>query len=467
MKKWQCNVCGYVSTGSEPPHECPVCGVEADKFELVSQDEPSKSSQSKKSDISTDKKIPPLKDYLSQWSRSGYKSEEKFSLIQKLAISGRSEISPMGTRKPFPGLETILFRGSQFSPFPLNEDDAVSTKTIIGPNAKKPLELEIPFYVSHMSFGALSREAKTALAMGATAVGTATCSGEGGMLPEERKEASSYIYEIGTADFCRNEEIIKQADAVEIKFGQAAKPGMGGHLPGTKVTEEIAAIRGIKAGEDFISPNRQPGINTAEDFRKMVHHLRDITGGKPIGIKFAAGHIEEDLKFVLAAEPDFITIDCRGGATGAAPNFIRDHVCLPSIYAIRHARRYLNSVGSKVTFCITGGFRDSTDIAKAIALGADAVALASSSLIAIGCQLYRICNTGNCPVGITTQDPKLRERFSIPASKERFINFYNGTNEELQVLARINGRSNVHDLDLTDIFTISNEIAQNSDIEYA
>jgi len=199
----------------------------------------------------------------------------------------------------------------------------------------------------------------------------------------------------------------------------------------------------------------------------MVENLRSISQGRPIGIKFTAGHIEQDLEFVLAAKPDFITIDCRGGATGAAPSFIRDHVCLPPIYAIRRARRYLDKENSSVTLCVTGGFRDSTDIAKAIALGAEAVALASTSLMAIGCQQYRICNTGGCPVGIATQDPKLRARFSIHASKKRFVNFYLATKEELQTLARVNGRLNIHDLDLTDIFTISNEVAQNTDIEYA
>ncbi len=410
---------------------------------------------------------PPLGEHLSVWRRTDYELEEKFSLIHKLAQTGKSEISPMGTRKPFPNMETILFRGTQFYRFPLNEDDPVATRTTIGSSAEKPLQLEVPFYVSHMSFGALSKEAKIALAKGSSEVGTATCSGEGGMLPEEREHATRYIYEIGTASFSRDENAIGQSDAVEIKFGQAAKPGMGGHLPAEKMTQEIAAIRGLGAHEDFISPNRQPGVDSRDDLEKMVTRLRELARGRPIGIKFTAGHVEQDLEFVLAARPDFITIDCRGGATGAAPSFIRDHVCLPPIYAIRRARLYLDRVGSPVTLCVTGGFRDSTDIAKALSLGADAVALATASLIGIGCQQYRICNTGGCPVGIATQDPKLRARFSIPASTERLANFFRVTKEELQTLARVNGRSNVHDLDLTDIVTLSNEVAQHTDIEHA
>lgn len=468
--KWRCSICKYEHEGENPPSKCPVCGAYSDKFEsLDSEADSTPVSDSPDSGIKIEEEesIPSLDEYLGEWKRTDYENEEKFSLIDKLSRTGKSEISPMGTRKPFPNLETILFRGAQFYRFPLNEDDPVRTETILGPSAKHPLVLEMPFYVSHMSFGALSREAKIALAMGSSEVGTATCSGEGGMLPEEREHATRYVYEIGTASFSRDENAIKQADAVEIKFGQAAKPGMGGHLPAEKVTPEIAAIRGLKAGEDFISPNRQPGVDSIADLQNLVEQLRETSGGRPIGIKFTAGHIEEDLDFVLAARPDFITIDCRGGATGAAPTFIRDNVCLPPIYAIRRARLHLDKVNSPVTLCVTGGFRDSTDIAKALALGADAVALATASLIGIGCQQYRICNTGACPVGITTQDPKLRARFSIPASAKRLANFFRVTRDELQTLARVNGRSDVHDLDMTDIVTISNEVAQNIDIDHA
>lgn len=463
--QWKCVICGHEVAASNPPRKCPVCGASEDKFERME----TVGAGSTEELIGENERggIPPLDLYLAEYRREAYENEDKFTLIEKMAQTGRSEIAPMGTRETFQNLQTILFRGAQFCRFPLDEDVSVKTGTIIGPSARQPLELDIPFYVSHMSFGALSREAKIALAMGATDMGTATCSGEGGMLPEERAHASRYIYEVGTTQFSRAENILKQADAVEIKFGQAAKPGMGGHLPGEKVTGEIAKIRGVNPGEDIISPNRQPDVDSPEDLKRLVQSIREITDGKPVGVKFTAGHIEEDLEFVLYACPDFITIDCRGGATGAAPRFIRDHICLPSIYAIRRARKYLDDVGSAVTFCVAGGFRDSTDIAKALALGADAVALATASLIAIGCQQYRICNTGECPVGITTQNPELRRRFSIPASRQRFVNFYRTTKEELQALARVNGRDNVLDLDLSDIFTVSTAVAGNTDIDFA
>ena len=455
---YRCSICQYETDSASPPAKCPICAASQDKFiKLTPEEEDSPQADT----------APALDEYLSQWSREEYESEEKFSIIHKIAKSGVSEISPMGTRKPFPGLETILFRGSQFHRFPLDEDQPVSTTTVLGPDAEQPLTLDIPYYVSHMSFGALSKEAKIALAIGAARAGTATGSGEGGQLPEEREHGDKLIYEIGTALFSRDTKAMQQAEAVEIKFGQAAKPGMGGHLPGSKVTPEIAAIRGIAVGEDFISPNFQPDIKSPQDLAEMVSSIRETISGRPVGIKFTAGHIEEDLEFVLQAKPDFITVDCRGGATGAAPNFIRDHICLPAIYTIRRVRKYLEQTGSRVTFCVTGGFRDSTDIAKAIALGADAVALATTSLLAIGCQQYRICNTGKCPVGIATQDPELRKRFSIPASADRFTNFCKATTEELETLARVNGRRNIHDLDLDDIFTISNEISVNTDISNA
>jgi glutamate synthase domain-containing protein 2 len=318
-----------------------------------------------------------------------------------------------------------------------------------------------------MSFGALSREAKIALARGSRLAGTLICSGEGGLLPVEREEAALYIYELGTATFSHRDEAIRQADAVEIKIGQAAKPGLGGHLPKEKVTEEISQVRGIPVGHDSISPGRFTGIDKKGDLKKVAARVREVLDGKPLGIKITASHIEQDLAEALEAEPDFITIDCRGGATGAAPTFVKDNVCLPPVFALHRARTYLDKVGSKVTLCMTGGFRDSADIAKALAMGADAVALATASLIAIGCQQYRICHSGRCPVGITTQDPKLRERLDAGKSAQRLVNFYKATCEEVATFARINGRDDVHALDTTDLVTISNEISQNTRIEHA
>lgn len=396
----------------------------------------------------------------------GLNADEKVANIQKLAKSGKSENSAMSTLKAYPTLDNLVFKGAQLHKMPLNADIEVNTKTIIGATAKQPMVLDMPFYVSHMSFGALSREAKVALAKGASKVGTAMCSGEGGMLPDERKVSTKYIYELGTAAFSHIDSVIKQADAVELKIGQGVKPGLGGHLPGDKVTAEIAKIRNLKQGEASVSPGRLSGVDNLEDLKKKVAHIKEITKGKPVGIKFASGRIEEDIAFALKAEPDFITIDCRGGATGSSPKFLKDNVGIPAIFVIRRARKYLDKVNSKVTLCITGGFRGSADIAKAIALGADAVALATTSMIAIGCIQAKVCHTGTCPVGIATQNEQLRELFDEKTAVAKFENFYMGSNNELKVFARSNGVEDIHKLDLSDIVTDSTVVAEFTDIDH-
>ena len=396
----------------------------------------------------------------------GLNTDEKTASIQKLAQSGKSENSAMRTLRTFPGFETLVFKGAQLHKMPLNEDVQVNTKTIIGKTARQPLELEMPFYVSHMSFGALSREAKIALAKGSSLVGTAMCSGEGGLLPAERAASAKYIYELGTAAFSHLDSAIEQADAVEIKVGQGVKPGLGGHLPGHKVTAEIAKIRGLKPGEPSVSPGRLSGVNSLKDLQRMTAHIKEVTGGKPVGIKLAAGHIEEDLKFALQVNPDFITIDCRGGATGSSPKFLKDNVGIPPIFVIRRARKYLDKVKSKVTLCVTGGFRDSSDIAKALALGADAVALATASLISIGCIQAKVCHTGTCPAGIATQSEELRALFDEEKALRQFNNFYTASNNELKIFARTNGVDDVHKLDVSDLVTDSKVVAAFTDIEH-
>src|SRR5699024_6201744 len=301
---------------------------------------------------------------------------------------------------PMPNWDDILILGAQLDPMPLEEDAPVRTTTVIGPRAKRPLILENPVYISHMSFGALSREAKVALAKGSAMAHTAMCSGEGGILPEEMQAADKYIFEYVGNLYSVTPENLRNADAIEIKIGQGTKPGMGGHLPGEKVTEEISRIRNKPMGKDVIAPARFPGIETREDLKELVDQLRFASDGRPIGIKLAAGRIEQDLEFAVYAEPDFITIDGRGGATGSSPLFLRESSSVPAVFALYRARKYLDSIHSDISLIITGGLRVSSDFAKAIAMGADAVAVATAALIALGCQQYRICGTGMCPVGI-------------------------------------------------------------------
>ena len=248
-----------------------------------------------------------------------------------------------------------------------------------------------------MSFGALSKEAKISLAKGTSMVKTAIGSGEGGILPEERQNAYKYIFEYIPNKYSVTDENLKNSDAIEIKIGQGTKPGMGGHLPGEKVTEEIAKIRGKSVGESIMSPSRFTEINDKDDLKKLVNELREKSEGRPIGIKIAAGHIEKDLEYICYAKPDFITIDGRGGSTGSSPKFLKDATSVPTIYALHRARKYLDENNMDIDLIITGGLRISSDFAKAIAMGADAIAIGTAAMIAIACQQYRVCNTGMCP----------------------------------------------------------------------
>lgn len=293
------------------------------------------------------------------------------------------------------------------------------------------------------------------------------CSGEGGILPQEREAAYKYIFEYVPNLYSVSEENLRRADAIEIKIGQGTKPGMGGHLPGSKVTPEIAAVRGKPLGRDVISPSRFPGIDSKEDLKALVDRLREESEGRPIGIKIAAGRIEKDLEFCVYAGPDFITIDGRGGATGASPKLIRDSASVPTIYALYRARKYLDEVGADMELVITGGLRVSSDFAKALAMGADAVAIASAALIAAACQQYRICGTGMCPVGVATQDEALRRRLPMDAAAQRVANFLNVSLEEIKTFARITGHHNIHDMDVDDLCTISREISEFTNIRHA
>ena len=326
--------------------------------------------------------------------------------------------------------------------------------------------IENPVYISHMSFGAMSKETKVALAKGSALAKTAMCSGEGGILPEEMQSAYKYIFEYVPNLYSVTDENLKNADAIEIKIGQGTKPGMGGHLPGEKVTPEIAEIRNKPLGQDVISPSKFPNINTREDLKNLVSELRERSDGRPIGIKIAAGKIEKDLEYCVFAEPDFITIDGRGGATGASPAIVRDSTSVPTVFALYRARKYLDSVKSDISLVITGGLRVSSDFAKAIAMGADAVAVASAGLIAAACQQYRICGSGMCPMGMATQDEELRSRFKEEPAVLRVANFLNCSLEELRTFARITGHENLHDMSVSDLCTTSREISEFTNIPH-
>ena len=469
MSKFVCTVCGYVYEGEAAPEECPVCHQPGSKFREEASEDTIPEGEAGEKAAEPDEKTASVEADLS-YDKTYYRVDEScryMEEIHQMAVTGKTIGGSMGTKMPMPNWDDILLLGAQLNPAPLDDDAPVTTMTIIGKNAKRPMILENPVYISHMSFGALSKEIKVALAKGSAMAKTAMCSGEGGILPEEREAAYKYIFEYIPNKYSVTDENLRAADAIEIKIGQGTKPGMGGHLPGEKVTEEIAALRGKKPGEDVQSPSKFPELNSKEDLKEMVTMLRNRSDGRPIGIKIAAGRIERDLEFCVYAEPDFITIDGRGGATGSSPLFLREATTVPTVYALYRARKYLDSIHSDISLVITGGLRVSADVAKALAMGADAVAVASAALIAAACQQYRICGSGNCPVGIATQDPKLRERLKVEQSAQRVANYLNVTLAELKSFARVTGHSSVHDLSVDDLVTINREISEYTNIRHA
>ena len=466
MAKYQCSTCGYIfdeekeGKAFSAMEKCPVCAQPVTAFKEIKTGAASANEGGKEPD--GDDSLAYLPEYVK--TDSPYRCMKE---IHQMALTGESIIEAMGTAMPMPGWDDVLILGAQLDPMPLEADAPVSIKTIIGKHAKKPMVLDGPAYISHMSFGALSKEVKIALAKGTAMAGTAMCSGEGGILPEEMEAAHKYIFEYVPNKYSVTPENLRNADAIEIKIGQGTKPGMGGHLPGEKVTPEIAEIRDKPEGKDIISPSTIPDVRSKEDLKELVYQLRFASEGRPIGIKIAAGRIERDLAVCVYAEPDFITIDGRGGATGASPKIIRDATSVPTIYALHRARKYLDSVGSDIDLVMTGGFRISADIAKALAMGADAVALASAGMVAAACQQYRICGSGNCPVGVATQNPELRARLKEEAAAQRVANYFKATFAELRTFARITGHEDIHDLNVDDLCTISREISEFTDIRHA
>lgn len=466
---YKCKICSYIYDEAKEAvllselKECPLCHQGPEQFEMISEEDVTEGADSAvPEDTEGEEGLAYDKAFVRKDPSCRYMAE-----IHEMAVTGHTIHAAMGTQMAMPGWDDILLLGAQLNPPPLEDHTPVNTRTVIGKKAKKPMVLEHPVYVSHMSFGALSAEVKVALAKGSAMAKTAMCSGEGGILPEERAASYKYIFEYVPNKYSVTPENLQNADAIEIKIGQGTKPGMGGHLPGEKVTSQIAALRGKEPGKDIQSPSKFPEINSKEDLKSVVDALRAASGGRPIGIKIAAGRIEKDLEFSVFAEPDFITIDGRGGATGSSPYFLRESTSVPTVFALYRARKYLDQVGCDAQLVITGGLRVSSDFAKALAMGADAIAVATAPMIAAACQQYRICGSGGCPVGIATQDPQLRKRLKVDTAAQRIANYFNVTLEELKTFARITGHDNVHDLCVDDLVTINREISEFTNIPHA
>lgn len=402
--------------------------------------------------------------------------EPTVEFIHQLANEGLSKVghhgpmSAMGVpRKDLPSWDDVQIMVAQLARKPLMDDVPVTTELVIGPEAEKPLVLDIPLFVSDMSFGALSEEAKLALAKGAELAGTGICSGEGGMLPEEQQANSRYFYELATAKFGYSESSLEKVQAFHFKGGQAAKTGTGGHLPAVKNVGKISEVRGLPEGTSAISPPTFSDLSTPFEFKRFADRVREISGGIPIGFKLSANHIERDIAFALEASADYIILDGRGGGTGAAPLLFRDHISVPTIPALARARRYLDQQGAsgRVTLIITGGLRVPSDFIKAMALGADGIAIANSAMQSIGCIAARICHTNNCPAGIATQNPELRKRLDVEGSSKRLASFFESSVELMKVMARACGHSQLNEFSHEDIATFNKQLSHLSGIEYS
>ena len=419
------------------------------------------------------------------WSPGSYQSlhadphgvpEEPFTgWIRELAEHGlervghHGRVAAMGVpRDELPSWDEIQILTAQLHRVPLLDDADVGSELVIGPDAKRPLRLEIPLFVSDMSFGALSLEAKVALAKGAEEAGTGICSGEGGMLPEEQQENARYLYELASARFGFSLDKLAVVQALHFKCGQGAKTGTGGHLPGHKVVGRIAEVRGLPEGQPAVSPARFPDLESVADFRRVADEVREATGGIPIGFKLSAQHVERDVAAAVEASADYVILDGRGGGTGAAPLLFLNNISVPTIPAIARARRALDRLGRPgVTLVATGGLRVPSDFVKAMALGADGVALSNAAIQAIGCLGMRACHTNNCPVGIATQKEHLRARLPVDLAAKRLARFLRSATELMRVLARACGHAHLRGFTLDDLSTWKREMHELSGVPYA
>ncbi|MDA4113005.1 MAG: FMN-binding glutamate synthase family protein [Thaumarchaeota archaeon] len=405
------------------------------------------------------------------------RNERIFEDVQVKAELGRYRIRGFSTFQRLVHFDDVVFLPPAFGG--ATKLDQVSTKTILGTRfARDPMKLETPVYITGMSYGALSKSAKTALAKGAAKAGTASCTGDGGMLPEERGFASIMIYQLNASRYGVSPRDLVQGDAIEVVVGQGAKPATGGLLMGQKVSEIIAEKRDLPAGIDQRSPTRHPEWMGPDDLGIFVEMLREVTDWRvPIQLKIPACRVKDDVKLAAKAGADGVVIDGMQAGTGASSEVLLDHSGIPTLPAIVLAREALEELGlrGKVYLVASGGIRNGVDAAKAIALGADAVAIGQAAIIALNCnrELPGItdfekevgvkagyctkCHTGKCPVGITTQNPELERRLVVDEASERVANFLNSMTQEMRTITRAFGRRSVQELVPGDLAALNLE----------
>ena len=402
--------------------------------------------------------------------------------IHMKAELGRYRMRGGGIFKKIPHWDDLVFLPGTLTRFVIEGyREKCETKTVLGSRfAKKPLELDIPIYITGMSFGALSLEAKMALAKGASMAGTATCSGEGGMIPPERDLSTKWYYQVIQSRYGFNPHHLMLADAVEFFIGQGCKVGMGGHLMGQKVTEQVAEMRSLPPGIDQRSPARHPDWMGPDDLSLKVQEVREATDYQvPIQLKLGASRVYDDVRMAAKCGPDVIYLDGAEGGTGAGPHIGTEETGIPLMAAIPEARRALEDVGlaDEIDLVVAGGIRNGADVAKCIALGATAVAIGTAALMALGSnkeipgvtdymgatgapasKFYHM-HTGNDPAGITTQDPELRKRLDVDEGAMRVYNFLHALTLEAQMLARACGKTNIHSLEPEDLAALTTESA--------
>jgi glutamate synthase domain-containing protein 2 len=411
-------------------------------------------------------------------SHSATYSPEVIEDIQTKAELGRYRIRGWGTYRRLPNFDDLTFVTCGLSRVPLEGyREKCTTETVLGKRyAKKPLVLSTPITITGMSYGALSRNAKVALGRAATRVGISTCTGDGGMLPAEREASHLLVYQVLPSRYGFDPDHLRMADALEIVVGQGAKPGTGGILLGHKVSEEIANMRDLPPGVDQRSAVRHPDWMGADDLIIKIEELREVTDWQvPIYVKVGAARVTDDVKLAAKIGADVIVVDGMEAGTGASPVIQLDHTGIPTMAALVEAVEALRDIGleNEVQIVVSGGIRGGADAAKALALGADAVAIGTPALIALNCNkpIYvedyealgtkpyacHHCHTGRCPVGITTQDPELMARLDPDDAADRVVNFLNAMTMEIQLFARACGKSDVHDLEPEDLRALTLE----------
>jgi methylamine---glutamate N-methyltransferase subunit C len=394
----------------------------------------------------------------------------KMTEITNIADKGVSMLCSMGSPKKIPfTLDDFHFVPAQVYRIPLNTNEEVSIKTVIGPEAKKPLKVSSPIMFSGMSYGAVSKNVRIVLARVASKLNLGVNSGEDIVLQEELDIASkNLIVQYSTGKFRITEEILKKSSAVEIRFGQGAFPGWESLLPPEKVLPEVAKLMDLREGEALLTPAHHSDIRNEDELKEKVRWLKEITDGIPVGAKIGCGNVEDDVEILANSGVDFISLDGFGGGTGATEFFVRENVGVPIVTALPRADGHLKKMGlrDKITLIAGGGLRTSADFAKCLALGANAVYIGTSALIAINCQQYRVCHTGHCPTGVTTNDPILVQRLNVEEGIRKLTNFINVSNLEIANLLRIIGKDDTEKLGIEDLVALKKELSEATGVKW-